>query len=147
MIIQCKIAIYFNAETQSRRVRRGRLEFRAGVVARSWRWSGSPSERIRRIRRGSARRSFRTPTTSEIVAAGRSWRREWGAFLASDAVARMCGPNCEIYMGDGIRSERLGNIPQSGTWARAVPKNAPRSSRLCYFLPPLNAEEPERARR
>ena len=52
----------------------------------------------------------------------RSWRREWGAFLASDAVARMCGPNCEIYMGDGIRSERLGNIPQSGTWARAVPK-------------------------
>ena len=77
----------------------------------------------------------------------RSWRRGRGAFLASDAVARMCGPNCEIYMGDGIRSERLGNIPQSGTWARAVPQNAPRTSRRYYFLPPLNAEEPERARR
>ena len=93
-----------------------------------------------------------------------SWRAqlavERSAFLASDAVARMCGLNCDIHMGDGIRSERLGNIPQSGTWARAVSKNAPRTSRQrypritagggasrLYFLPPLNAAEPERARR
>ena len=49
--------------------------------------------------------------------------------MASDAVARMCSLNCGINMGDGIRSERLGYIPQSGTRARAVSKNAPRTSR------------------
>ena len=42
------------------------LELESGVGERSWRWSGSPSERIRRIRRGSARRSFRPPPTSTV---------------------------------------------------------------------------------
>ena len=72
--------------TKNRRSRRCQeLEFRVGVGERSWRWSESPSERIRRIRRGSARRSFRPPTTSEppsiaiyfnAEAQGRRVRRE-----------------------------------------------------------------------
>ena len=33
-------------------------------------------------------------------------------------------------MGDGIRSERLGIIPRSGIWARAVPKTQPTQAAL-----------------
>ena len=145
MIIQCRIATYFNAETQRRRVRRGswsselesgreflatknrrsrrcqELELESGVVERSWRWSGSPSERIRRIRRGSARRSFRppptsrsgeglasghrqlttyfskSPTASEMASAMRSWpaaegcRRSLSALLKYASCARETG--------------------------------------------------------
>ena len=57
-------------------------------------------------------------------------RRSGVCLLASDAVARMCSMNCDARMGDGIRSERLGNIPQRGIWARAVPKGTPRKSRI-----------------
>ena len=53
--------------------------------------------------------------------------------LASDAVDRTRSMNCDTCMVDGIRSERHGNIPQSGTWARAVPKDtAPREPRNHY---------------
>ena len=50
--------------------------------------------------------------------------------LASDAVDRTRSMDCDTCMVDGIRSERLGNIPQRGIWARAVPKDtAPQEPR------------------
>ena len=54
-------------EAVTRGVRAGRAQASPSggaaklAVERSWRWSEGPSERIRRIRRGSARRGLRTP--------------------------------------------------------------------------------------
>ena len=170
IVILAKSAIYFNAETQSRRVRRGslrsgvrsrssELELESGVGERSWRWSGSPSERIRRIRRGSARRSFRTPTTSEI-SAKRSWRQKRRSEAGEPTGARehVCGPS--VILTASVKGAREGArvkimlVGRPQTAGRASRSGAglafgrrQRASRRYYFFPPLNAEEPERARR
>ena len=61
--------------------------------------------------------------------------------LASDAVDRTRSMNCDTCMGDGIRSERLGIIPRSGIWARAVPKDsAPREPHMSSGLGMVNCD-------
>ncbi len=111
MIIQCKIAIYFNAEAQGRRVRRGswslELELESGVVERSWRQerrseAGEPTG-ARGNRRLSVVRAVHEPTRSESEG------------------EHVCGPGVILTASvKGAREISAGQSPLAKQVARAV---------------------------
>ena len=65
---------------------------------RNWRWSECPSEGIRRIRRGSPRRSLRPPPTSETGGGAKVRARGFGVFAEGSPRRSLRPPPRSSYL-------------------------------------------------